>query len=49
MAEFFRGFVTKIGPLVSAWDVVYNLMTINNTRDTMSFLLVMTYVIIYQE
>ena len=49
MAEFFRVFVQRIGPLVSAWDVIYNLMTIKDTRDTVTFLSILTYVIIYQE
>lgn len=49
MAEFFRVFVQRIGPLVSAWDVIYNLMTIKDTRDTVTFLSIMSYVIVYQE
>lgn len=49
MAEFFRVFVSRIGPLVTAWDTIYNLMTIKDTRNTVTFLCVMTYAIIWQE
>lgn len=49
MGEFFINFLTKIGPLVSIWDFIYNLMTIKDTRDTLTFLCISTYAIIYQE
>jgi len=49
MAEIFRVFVSRIGPLVTIWDIIYNLFTIKDTRSTVSFLVVMTYAIIYHE
>jgi len=49
MAEIFRVFVSRIGPLVTAWDTMYNLFTIKDTRNTLTFLCVMTYAIIYNE
>ena len=49
MAEIFRVFVSRIGPLVSACDVLYSLFTVEDTRTTISFLLVVTYALIYME
>lgn len=49
LAEIFRVFVSRIGPLVLAWDTVFNLMTIKDTRNTLTFLCVNTYAIIYSE
>ena len=34
---------------MSTWDTVYGLMMIRDTRDTVSFLMVTTYALIYQE
>jgi hypothetical protein len=31
------------------WDSIYGLMTIRDSRDTLSFLLIVTYAIVYQE
>lgn len=47
MTQGFNGFITTIGPLVSAWDSIYGLMTIRDSRDTMAFLAVATYAIVY--
>lgn len=49
MAEIFRVFVSRIGPLVTIYDFIHGLFTIKDTRNTVSFLVVMTYAIIYQE
>lgn len=34
-------------PLVSAYNLIFNLITIKNTRDTVTFLLVLSYMIVY--
>ena len=49
MADFFRIFVQRIGPLVITWDYIYNLMTIKDSRETITFVAIMTYILIYQE
>jgi hypothetical protein len=48
-AKGFQAFVTQIGPVVSVWDAIFGLMTIRDTRDTLTFLMVMTYALVYQE
>jgi hypothetical protein len=49
LSQISQAFVTRVGPLVDMWDYFYHFMTFKDTRDTMTFLCVMTYVIIYQE
>jgi len=49
LTEAFFIFVRRIGPLVSAYDAVHGLVTIRDTRDTLTFLGVASYAIIYQE
>ena len=49
LTEAFFIFVRRIGPLVSAYDAVHGLITIRDTRDTLTFLGVASYAIIYQE
>ena len=49
LTEAFFLFVKRVGPLVSAYEGVHGLITIRDTRDTISFLCVATYAIIYQE
>lgn len=49
MAEIFRVFVSRIGPLVTIYDTIHGLFTIKDSRNTISFLMVMTYAIIYNE
>jgi len=49
LTEAFFLFVKRVGPLVSVYETVHGLITIKDTRDTVSFLCVATYAIIYQE
>lgn len=49
MGEFFRVFVMRLDPLVAGYDAVFNLLTIKDTWNTMIFLVVNTYFIVYFE
>ena len=49
MTQGFNSFSTKISPVVAAWEYMYGLMTIKNSRDTLTFLFTVSYAIIYQE
>lgn len=49
LTKAFMLFVQRIGPLVDCWDSMYSLFTIKDTRNTVTFMLVATYMIIYQE
>ena len=41
--------MTRVGPIVDLWDFIFNLMTFKDTRDTLTFLCIASYAIIYQE
>jgi len=47
MSQGFQAFVSQIGPLVDGYEVLYNIFTLKDTRDTITFLCVATYAIIY--
>ena len=49
LTKAFLLFVQRIGPLVDGWDSMHALFTIKDTRNTVTFMLVATYMIIYQE
>lgn len=49
MSKGFTAFVSKIGPLVAGWQALYDTITIKDTRNTLTFLFVVSYAIIYQE
>ena len=49
LTEAFFLFVKRVGPMVSVYEGIHGLITIKDTRDTISFLCVATYAIIYQE
>jgi hypothetical protein len=49
LSESFILFLRRIGPITSGVESMYGLMTIRDTRDTLTFLVISTYVIIYQE
>jgi len=49
LTKAFMLFVQRIGPLVDCWDSMYSLFTIKDTRNTVTFMLVATYMIVYQE
>lgn len=47
LSESFILFLRRIGPISSFVEMTYGLMTIRDTRDTLTFLIISTYVIIY--
>ena len=49
LTEAFFIFVRRIGPLVNAYDAVHGLITIRDTRDTLTFLACASYALVYQE
>jgi hypothetical protein len=49
LSESFILFLRRVGPIADAIEILYGLMTIRDTRDTLTFLAASTYVIIYQE
>jgi hypothetical protein len=49
LTQVFNTFILQIGPLVLAWEYLYGLFTVRDTHDTLSFLLISTYCIIYYE
>jgi hypothetical protein len=49
MTESFILFMKRIGPITHVVETAYGLFTIRDTRDTLTFLILSTYVIIYQE
>ena len=49
MTDSFIKFVKRTTPLVNLVDTIYQLFTIQDTKQTIAFLMVATYAIIYQE
>ena len=49
LSESFILFMRRIGPIASAVEMAHGLFSIRDTRDTLTFLVLVTYVIIYQE
>jgi len=47
LTESFFLFVKRVGPLVSVYETIHGLVTIKDTRDTLTFLCAATYAIIY--
>lgn len=47
MTQGFQSFISKIGPLVDAHEFVFNIMSLKDTRDSVTFGAIMTYCIIY--
>lgn len=47
MTQGFQSFVSKIGPLVDGWEYMYNIFTLKDTRESVTFGAIMTYAIVY--
>ena len=49
LSESFILFLRRIGPITSFIEATHGLMTIRDTRDTLTFCVISSYLIIYQE
>jgi hypothetical protein len=49
LTKGFTGFVSKIGPLVSAWDGLYSICTLQNTQYSITVFAILSYSIIFFE
>jgi hypothetical protein len=49
MAQGFQAFIGKIGPIVELWEYLYGIFLLRDTKESVTFGLIVTYALIYQE